>query len=61
MTGRETGANARPAIIRIASSRRMAKGGFTTPDSHRLAAMERSPVLNLSKLIGPALITIKLI
>ena len=29
MTGRETGANARPAIIRIASNRRMAKLGFT--------------------------------
>lgn len=29
ITGRETGANARPAIIRIASKRRMAKLGFT--------------------------------
>lgn len=32
ITGRETGANARPAIIRIASSRRMTKFGFTIPD-----------------------------
>jgi hypothetical protein len=47
ITGRETGANARPAIIRIASNRRMAKLGFTTPDSHRLVAMERSPAFNL--------------
>jgi hypothetical protein len=29
MTGRETGANARPAITRIASSRRIAKLRFT--------------------------------
>jgi hypothetical protein len=29
ITGRETGANARPAIIRIASNRRMAKLRFT--------------------------------
>jgi hypothetical protein len=29
MTGRETGANTRPAIVRIASSRRMAKLRFT--------------------------------
>ena len=38
MTGRETGANARPAITRIASSRRMTKVRFTKLDSHNLAA-----------------------
>ena len=42
ITGRETGANARPAIIRIASNRRMAKCGFTDSNSHRLVATERS-------------------
>lgn len=40
IAGRETGANARPAIIRIASNRRMAKCGFTDSNSHRLVAME---------------------
>ena len=40
MTGRETGASARPAITRIASSRRMAKVRFTELDFHSLAAME---------------------
>lgn len=44
MTGRETGANARPAITRIASSRRMAKLRFTDLGSHKLAAMESSVV-----------------
>jgi len=29
ITGRDTGASTRPAIIRIASNRRMAKAGFT--------------------------------
>jgi len=38
MTGPETGANARPAITRIASSRRMTKARFTKLDSHNLAA-----------------------
>ena len=42
ITGREAGANARPAITRIASNRRMAKWGFTVPESHRRVAMERS-------------------
>jgi hypothetical protein len=42
MTGRATGANARPAIIRIASNRRMATLGFTILRSHRLVAMERT-------------------
>jgi hypothetical protein len=40
MTGRETGANTRPAITRIASSRRMAKLRFTRQNSHKSAAME---------------------
>lgn len=47
ITGRETGANARPAIIRIASKRRMARVRFTVANSHRLVAMERSPICNL--------------
>ena len=42
ITGRETGANARPAITRIASSRRMINVRFTWPVSHKLAAMESS-------------------
>ena len=41
MTGRETGANARPAITRIASNRRMVKFRFTELDSRNLVAMER--------------------
>src|SRR5882724_8008946 len=41
MTGWETGAKARPAITRIASSRRMIKLRFTNPDSHKIAANER--------------------
>jgi hypothetical protein len=47
ITGRETGANARSAIIRIASKRRMAKVRFTVANSHRLVAMERSPAFKL--------------
>ena len=43
MTGRETGANIRPAITRIASNRRMAKLRFTALSSHKLAAMKRLP------------------
>jgi hypothetical protein len=34
MTGRETGANARPAIIKTASSRRMVDFRCTSVDSH---------------------------
>jgi hypothetical protein len=41
MTGRETGANARPAITRVASSRRMAKLRFINLESHKMAANER--------------------
>jgi hypothetical protein len=43
ITGRETGANARPAIIRIASKRRMAKVRFTGLRSHKIAAKESLP------------------
>jgi hypothetical protein len=45
MTGRETGASARPAIIKTASSRRMAKLRFTALRSHKFAAKESSPPL----------------
>jgi len=41
MTGRETGANARPAITRVANSLRMAKLRFINPESHKIAANER--------------------
>src|ERR1700704_3947003 len=41
MTGWETEANTRPAISRIASSRRMVKLRLTEPDSHKIAANER--------------------
>ncbi len=40
ITGWESGANARPAITRIASSRRMVKSYVTCLGSHKLAAME---------------------
>jgi hypothetical protein len=46
MAGRETGANARPTIIRIASSRRMAKLRFINSDSHKMAVNERSEPLH---------------
>jgi hypothetical protein len=39
MTGWESGANARPAIIKTASRQRMARLRFTGPSSHKLAAM----------------------
>jgi hypothetical protein len=45
MTGRETGANARPAIIRTASNRRMAKFRFTGQNSHKSAEMKSSSFL----------------
>jgi hypothetical protein len=45
MTGRERGANARPAITRIASSRRMAKVRFTEFVSHSLASPKSPPLL----------------
>ena len=59
ITGRETGASARPAMTRIASNRRMAKFGFTTGDSHRLVAMERSPISAYATSVKQALIAIK--
>ena len=42
ITGRAAGANARPAIISIASNRRMAKFRFTRQNSHKWATMESS-------------------
>jgi len=39
ITGWETGASARPAIIRTASSRRIARLRFTGPSSHKPGAM----------------------
>lgn len=47
MTGRAAGANARPAIIRIASNRRMVKFRFTRQNSHKWAAMESSSFLHI--------------
>jgi hypothetical protein len=44
ITGRETGASARPAITRIASRRRMAKFRFTSLGSHKLTAMKSSRI-----------------
>ena len=41
MAGQEAGANARPAIKRIASSRRMAKYGFTDLVSHLLTLIKQ--------------------
>jgi len=40
MTGWDSGANAMPAIIRIASSRRMVKFRFTVPESHICVSIE---------------------
>lgn len=45
MTGRETGANARPAITGITSSLRMTELRFTKPSSRDLVAIERRPGL----------------
>jgi hypothetical protein len=42
MTGRKTGANASPTIIKIASNLRMAKSQFTNLNSHNLAATRNS-------------------
>jgi hypothetical protein len=42
ITGRDTGAKARPAIIKTASSRRMVKLRVTQLDFHSLPAMESS-------------------
>lgn len=46
MTGRDTGANTRPTVIKTASIRRMAKAMFTETGSHKLAAKESSLFLN---------------
>lgn len=45
MTGRETGANASPTIIKIASNLRMAKSQFTNLNSHNLAATRNSATI----------------
>ena len=42
ITGRDIGAKTRPAIIKIASSRRMVKLRVTDPDFHDLPGMESS-------------------
>lgn len=61
ITGRETGAKARPAIKRTASSRRMAKLRFTYPVSHKVGAKERLPPSNTyANPNWPTLIDIKL-
>ncbi len=52
ITGRDTGANARPAIIRIASNRRMAKFRFIGRNSHNWATMESSSVLHATSSTG---------
>jgi len=45
MTGRDSGANANPAIVRIASSPRMVIFRFTPPKSHRMAQIDSRPRL----------------
>jgi hypothetical protein len=45
MTGRESGANANPAIVRTASSRRMVILHFTSAKSHRMALIDSRPRL----------------
>ena len=40
MTGRDSGANTSPAIMKIASSRRMVIWRFTSAKSHRCAKIE---------------------
>ena len=58
MTGRETGANARPATTRIASSRRMVKFRFTELDSRKLVAIARRPAFHIMDSVRPVLIGI---
>jgi hypothetical protein len=59
MTGRETGANASPAIIKIASSLRMAKSQFTDLNSHSLAASkDHATIAHKRLLIATALISV---
>jgi hypothetical protein len=43
MAGRDSGANTRPAIIKIASNRRMVIWQFTGPKSHRCRENGRHP------------------
>jgi hypothetical protein len=43
MTGRDNGANTSPAIMKIASSRRMVLCRFTSPKSHRYVRIESPP------------------
>jgi hypothetical protein len=45
MTGRDSGTNANPAIVRIASSRRMVILHFTSAKSHRMAQIDSQPRL----------------
>ncbi len=52
MTGRDSGAKANPAIIRIASSRRMVIWRFTSAKSHRTAQID-SPAGANDVVIGP--------
>ena len=58
MTGRETGANARPATTRIASSRRMVKFRFTELDSRNLVAIARRQAFHIMDSVRPELIGI---
>ena len=58
MTGRETGANARPATTRIASSRRMVKFRFTELDSRNQVAIARRPAFHIMDSVRPELIGI---
>jgi hypothetical protein len=58
MTGRETGANASPAITRIASRRRMVKFRFTELESRNLVAIARRPPFHIMDSVQPELIGI---
>src|SRR5713226_9606506 len=58
MTGREAGANAMPAITRIASSLRMVKFRFTELDSRNLVAIARRPAFHIMDSVRPVLIGI---
>lgn len=60
ITGRDNGANARPAITRIVSSRRMAEFLFTKVVSHKSAVTEKPDTsVTLTILTGTTLIRIK--
>jgi hypothetical protein len=58
MTGWDSGANAMPAIIRIASSRRMVKFRFTELDSRNLVAIARRQAFHIMDSVRPELIGI---